>query len=368
MSLKLGIVGLPNVGKSTLFRALTKKQVDTANYPFVTIEPNIGVVPVPDTRVDELAVFSKSKKIIHAVVEFVDIAGLVKGASEGEGLGNKFLTNIKEVDAIAEVVRVFENPNIIHVHDKVEPVEDIRVIHLELILKDLETLDKRLEGIEKQVRAGEKSAPAQKELMVTLKEGLEKGLMADEVLAGVSKEALEKKEIQIILNELQLLTAKHRIFVFNASEGQVVSKWQPDAELKTALKGAEYVVLSAAVEDELNSLSPEEKKEYLNSLGLGQSGLDSLIQTGYSSLKLMTFLTTGEDETRAWTIPIASSAPRAGRAIHSDFEEKFIRADVIAYDKLLEAGSYAKARELGWVKTEGKEYIVKDGDVIEFKI
>ncbi|KKU52559.1 MAG: redox-regulated ATPase YchF [Candidatus Sungbacteria bacterium RIFCSPLOWO2_02_FULL_47_9] len=368
MSLKIGIVGLPNVGKSTLFKALTKKQVDTANYPFVTIEPNIGVVPVPDARVDTLASLSHSKKIIHAVVEFVDIAGLVKGAAEGEGLGNKFLTNIKEVDAITEVVRVFEDPNIIHVHNTIDPPEDIRIIHLELILKDLETLDRRLEGIEKQVRAGEKSAPTQKDLMVRLKENLEKGLMADEVLAEISKEELEKKEIQIILNELQLLTAKRRIFVFNASEAQITSHWQPDTALKTALKGALYVVLSASIEDELNSLAPEEKKEYLKTLGLAESGLDALIETGYKTLNLMTFLTTGEDETRAWTIPAGSTGPRAGRAIHSDFEEKFIRTEVIPFEKLVEAGSYAKARELGWVKTEGKEYVVRDGDVVEFKI
>ena len=366
--MKIGIVGLPNVGKSTLFRALTKKQVDIANYPFVTIEPNVGIVEVPDERVEKLTELSKSKKKIRAVVEFVDIAGLVKGAAAGEGLGNKFLSHIKEVDAIAEVVRVFDDQDIIHTQNRVNPEEDIKIIELELILRDLETVTKRLESIDKQIRGGDKFAPAQKEIMTRIKMALENEKTAGEALKKEQKEFLEKKEIEILLKELSLLTAKPNIFVFNGSEKQVSEKWHPKESLLNAIKNADWILLSAKTEDELNSLETEEKKEYLKTLGLQESGLDRLIKTAYKTLNLITFLTIGEDETRAWTIPFGSSAPRAGRAIHSDFEEKFIRAEVIPYDKLIEAGSYVKARELGWLKTEGKEYIVKDGDVIEFKI
>lgn len=363
MSLKIGIVGLPNVGKSTLFRALTKAQVSIDNYPFVTIEPNIGVVPVPDPRVDYLAEFSHSKKKIHAVVEFVDIAGLVKGAAEGEGLGNKFLTNIREVDAIAEVVRVFEDPDIIHVSNRVDPVEDIQIIELELILKDSETVAKRLESNAKLMKASNKLAPIHQELLEALASGLTSGKRASEIITATPRE-----EHAQLLNELELLTAKKRILAFNGSEKQIQEKWQPDENLEREIGRDSWILLSAKVEDELNSLEPSERAEYLQSLGLETSGLDRLIKTGYETLGLITFLTTGEDETRAWTIPSGSTAPRAGRAIHSDFEQKFIRADVIPYEKLAEAGSYAKARELGWIRTEGKEYIVRDGDVIEFKV
>ncbi len=373
--LKIGIVGLPNVGKSTLFRALTKKQVNIDNYPFVTIEPNIGIVEVPDERVDKLAVFSRSKKKIYAVVEFVDIAGLVKGAAEGQGLGNKFLSHIKEVDAIAEVVRVFSaeggsasgGEDIVHIYGRIDPMRDIEIIELELILKDLETVNARLATIEKDVRAGNKFAIAQKELLGELRTDLEKEARASEILEKTGLD-LASKESKIFLNELSLLTAKPRIFVLNGSESQVREKWRPSAELLQKLGDNSWLLISAKTEDELNSLSGEERKEYLKDLGLEESGLDHLIKLGYKTLNLMTFLTTGEDETRAWTIPAASTAPRAGRAIHSDFEEKFIRAEVIPYEKLLEAGSIAKARELGWLKTEGKEYIVTDGNVVEFKI
>lgn len=363
MSLKIGIVGLPNVGKSTLFKALTKKQVNIDNYPFVTIEPNVGVVEVPDVRVDRLTELSKSKKKIHAIVEFVDIAGLVKGAHQGEGLGNQFLQNIREVDAIAEVVRVFENPNVIHVSERPDPVRDIEIITLELIMKDLEIVEKRLSGIDKEIRAGKKEAAVHKEILVTLKKGLEGGREAREILAGSQRE-----DSHVLLHELSLLTAKPRIVIFNASEAQLQEKWQPDEAVQKILKKDPWVVLCAKTEDEVNSFSAGEKREYLASLGLEESGLDQLIKVGYQTLHLMTFLTTGEDETRAWTIPAGSSAPRAGRAIHSDFEEKFIRAEVIAYEKLIEAGSLARARELGWLRTEGKNYIVQDGDVVEFRI
>jgi GTP-binding protein YchF len=363
MSLKIGIVGLPNVGKSTLFRALTKKQVNIDNYPFVTIEPNVGVVEVPDERVDKLARLSHSLKVIHAVVEFVDIAGLVKGAAEGQGLGNKFLSHIREVDAIAEVVRVFEDPNIIHVESRVDPADDIQVIDLELIIKDAETVEKRLDAVARQAKSGDKAAIIQKEVLEKLGGALARGERAAEVLKNEKRE-----EVMVLLNELGLLTAKPRIIVFNASEKQIGDKWRPQPEILGQVKNDSWIVLSAKVEDELNSLAPEERTEYLKTLGVEESGLDQLIRLGYKTLNLMTFFTTGEDETRAWTIPVGSLAPRAGRAIHSDFEQKFIRAEIISYEKLVEAGSYARARELGWLRIEGKEYVVQDGDVIEFRI
>lgn len=363
MSLKIGIVGLPNVGKSTLFQALTKKQVDIANYPFVTIEPNIGVVEVPDERVEKLAELSHSAKKIHAVVEFVDIAGLVKGAAEGEGLGNKFLSHIREVDAVCEVVRVFPDPDIIHVSGTADPLADMQVIEIELILKDLETVTKRLDATAKLAKGGDKTAIIQKDMLEKLKAGLEAGQKAAAIIGRD-----ERDEVRQLLGELGLLSAKPRIIVFNASEQQVQEQWRPPADALAEIKGDPWLALSANVEDELNALSPEDKAAYLESLGLSESGLDRLIKIGYETLGLITFLTTGEDETRAWTISADSTAPRAGRAIHSDFEEKFIRAEVVAYEKLVRAGSIGRARELGWLRTEGKEYFVQDGDVIEFRI
>ena len=361
--LSIGIVGLPNVGKSTLFRALTRKQVDVANYPFVTIEPNIGVVAVPDERVGKLAEFSHSRKIVQAIVEFVDIAGLVKGAAEGQGLGNTFLSHIREVDAIAEVVRVFENPEITHVAGAPDPVSDIGVIETELMLKDLESVSKRLETIEKQAKAGDRRAVIQKEILEQLKTGLRASRRATDVLSSDANE-----EADMLRRELGLLTAKPRIIVLNASERQIKEGWQPPPELRAEMKNDPWMVLSAKVEDELNALSPAERAEYVESLGPGQSGLDRLIRIGYHTLGLITFLTTGEDETRAWTVRAGSTAPQAGRAIHTDFAEKFIRAEVIPYATLVEAGSWARARDLGWLRTEGREYVVQDGDVIEFKI
>lgn len=379
MSLKIGIVGLPNVGKSTLFRALTKQSVDIANYPFATINPNVGIVPVPDERLEKLAAMSHSLKTIPASVEFVDIAGLVKGAAEGGGLGNKFLTHIREVDAIAEVVRVFKDSEIIHVAGKADPLNDIEVLEYELILKDLETVNKRLEAVEREVKGQKKGAAEEFEDLRKAAEGLKTGhFIYSNVLKNIG-----------IVRDLQLLTAKPIIYVFNASEKQIQSrrevgtptslseedeneasgeKWQPEQTLKEKIGSSPWVVISARVEAELADLSEKERKEYLRALGVTESGLDQLIRKGYETLNLITFFTTGEDETRAWTIPKNSRAPRAGRAIHSDFEEKFIRAEVINWQKLLETGSWAKARELGWLSTEGKEYIVRDGDVIEFKI
>ena len=365
MSLRIGIVGLPNVGKSTLFRALTKKQVDIANYPFVTIEPNIGIVEVPDNRVDRLAELNHSAKKIYATVEFVDIAGLVKGAAEGEGLGNKFLTHIREVDAIAEVVRVFEEGEIIHIAGVSDPLSDIEVLEYELILKDLETVNKRLESLQKEVRSGKKGAPEELAELQKVSGELKTGRFQHSNILHLP--AGQAGNVGM-LEGLQLLTAKPFVYVFNASEKQIQEKWEPDHKLKNKIGSAQYAIISAKIEAELAELPDKEKEEYLKSLGVETDGLDLLIRVGYQTLNLITFLTTGEDETRAWTIRAGSTAPEAGRAIHSDFEEKFIRAEVISYEKLIEAGSLAKARELGWIRTEGKNYAVQDGDVTEFKI
>ncbi|MBI3630751.1 MAG: redox-regulated ATPase YchF [Candidatus Sungbacteria bacterium] len=351
--LKIGIVGLPNVGKSTLFSALTRKKVDTSNYPFCTIEPNVGVVEVPDARLTALADLSRSRKIIPAIVEFVDIAGLVKGAAQGEGLGNKFLSHIRDVDAIAEVVRVFEDPEITHVAGPLDPVSDIEILEYELILKDLESVTKRMETLQHDIRARKKGAEEEQADLKAIQAHLSSGRL----LKGGFKNASR-----------DLLTAKTIIYICNVSETQLQNHWQPEHALQAKIDGSPWIPVCAKTESELSELQDAEKAEYLGALGIAESGLDQLIRTGYAALDLITFFTTGEDETRAWTIPKGSSAPRAGRAIHSDFEEKFIRAQVIGCDKLLEAGSYERARELGWLRTEGKEYIVQDGDVIEFKI
>lgn len=354
MSLKIGIVGLPNIGKSTLFHALTEKKVDISNYPFCTIEPNIGVVPVPDQRLNDLALLSRSKKTIPAVVEFVDIAGLVKGASEGEGLGNAFLSHIREVDAIAEVVRVFEDTDITHVGGKINPISDIEVLEYELILKDLETLIKRLASLEKDARAGKKGAAEEKTILEEIKNTLESGNLLSR--SGLYSEGL------------QPLTAKPILYIFNGSEKQIAEKWEPDAALRKKISPAPYVVISAKIESELADLAEDEKQEYQAALGVKESGLTKLIRLAYETLGLITFFTTGEDETRAWTIPKNSAAPRAGRAIHSDFEEKFIRAEIIGWHDLLEAGSWARARETGRLRIEGKEYLMRDGDVAVFRV
>jgi small GTP-binding protein len=329
MSLKIGIVGLPNVGKSTLFNALTKKCVPAENYPFCTIDPSVGIVPVPDERLDALTKFSNSKKTVPAAIEFVDIAGLVAGAAKGEGLGNKFLSHIREVDAIAHVVRVFQDPSVIHVANKVEPTNDIGVINLELVLADMEVVAKRLGTIGKEVKRGDKEAMIEEGVLKKLEAVLEAGRMASD--AGLSEE--EKFKIK----SLGLITLKPMLYVVNTSEAA--------ENLEVKLPGL-YVKIDPVFE----------------------KGFDDLIKKSYELLGLMTYFTTGEDETRAWTVKIGSTAPVAGLAIHTDFKDKFIRAEVVFWKDLIDAGSYAEARAKGKVRTEGKEYVVKDGDVIEFKI
>ena len=365
MSLSIGIVGLPNVGKSTLFNALTKKSVLVANYPFATIDPSVGVVAVPDPRLQKLSEFSHSKKTVPAAVEFVDIAGLVRGASEGEGLGNQFLSHIREVDAIAQVVRIFDDTNITHVHGAVDPIEDISVINLELILADQETVSKRLNNLERDVKRNDKAAVSEAAVAEKITATLARGELAH-------KTELTPEEREIA-RSLHLLSMKPILYVLNKKAGSFNFDEQSDDRFHKLIeffesRGDSYVIVDAAVEQELSSVSGEDKDMFRREFGVVDDGIDNLIRKGYEMLGLMTYFTTGEDETRAWTIKKNSTAPIAGTAIHTDFKDKFIRAEVIEWDKLLSAGSYGKARELGQVKTEGKEYIVKDGDVIEFRI
>ncbi len=359
MPLSIGIVGLPNVGKSTLFKAVTNKQVDIQNYPFTTIEPNVGVVAVPDERVDALNLFSSSAKKLYTTIEFIDIAGLVKGAAQGEGLGNKFLANIREVDAIAQVVRAFEDKNITHVHDRIDPADDIGIINTELVMADLETVQKRLETTKKKV-ANDKTAREQ----VPVLERFIAHLQADKLIAQLTMTEHE----QPLAKELNLLTAKKFIYVINVSESQLTSGWRPDDRLLTAMAGAPYVAMCNKLELELSDVTHEEKQELLAELNLPSSGLDRLITESYRTLGLVTFLTTGLDESRAWTAHIGDPIPRASRAIHTDFERLFIRAEVINWKTLIEAGSHANARAHGLIKTVGRDYIIQDGDVVEIKI
>lgn len=352
MDLKVGIVGMPNVGKSTLFQTLTKKQVDIANYPFCTIEPNIGVVSVPDYRLDKLTEFSNSKKTISAIVEFVDIAGLVKGANEGEGLGNQFLSHIREVNAIVYVLRAFKNDNIINVLDDVDPIGAKNVLDTELILKDLDTVEKRLISLEKEAKTG--NADSKKELVVfgKLKDNLNKGIQIRDI-------DLDDKE-KICLKNYSFLTNKPCLYLLNGVDEDVDPKILSFFESNNY----PYLIIDVKTEFDVASMTREEREM----LGLQtESELDILIRRSYKLLDLITFFTTGEDETRAWTIRNGTMAPEAGGAIHSDFEHKFIKASVIDWKKLIDCGSFEKARSLGLLRSEGKEYLVKDGDVIEFK-
>jgi GTP-binding protein YchF len=369
MSLSIGIVGLPNVGKSTLFNALTKNSVPAENYPFCTIDPSVGVVPVPDERLNKLTELSKSAETIPAVVEFTDIAGLVKGAADGEGLGNKFLSNIRETDAIAEVVRIFDDPNITHVHGEIDPLSDIEVINLELILADQAVVAKRLGNVEKDAKRGDKEAVAEKAVLERILPVLEAGNLANTIDFN--------EDEQKIVKGLQLITMKPIMYVLNKkSDGNNLDQADPSSEEGKKwielveffnTTGARYVFVDAGLELEIKDLEENDKLEFRDGTGV-ETGIDDLIKSGYELLDLITYLTTGEKETRAWTTRRNSTAPEAAAAIHTDFQEKFIRAQVIETDKLLEAGSYASAREKGLVRTEGKEYIVKDGDVVEFLI
>ena len=367
MSLSIGIVGLPNVGKSTLFNALTEKGVEMANYPFCTIDPSVGVVVVPDERIDRLAEFSASAKRIPAVIEFVDIAGLVKGASEGEGLGNQFLSNIRETDAIAQVVRIFEDDDVIHVGGEINPLRDAQIINMELILADLQTLEKRLSNIERDVKRQVKEAEVEKEVLLKVKTALENEKFASQV-------ELEEKEAPFI-KSMHLLTSKPMLYLLNKKAGGRNLNEMHDTRFDELMEylninKLNYVVVDAGIEQDLAGLDVEEKAAFRLELSAEENtdGIRELIREAYSMLGLMTYFTTGEDETRGWTIKKNSTAPEAGAAIHTDFRDNFIKADIIFWEDLLSAGSYGKAREKGLIRTEGKEYIVKDGDVIEFKV
>ena len=362
--MKLGIVGLPNVGKSTLFNSITKAGAESANYPFCTIDPNVGVVAVPDERLDKLTKLYNSKSTVPAVIEFVDIAGLVKGASKGEGLGNQFLANIRECDAIIHVVRCFEDPNVIHVEGSVDPIRDIDTINLELIFADIETLDKRIARTAK-LANNDKTAKKELETLKRLKAVLEEGKMASSLEP-------EDDDEKAFIDSLYLLTTKPVIFAANVAEDDLADDGADNEYVQrvreyAASTGNGVFVISARIEEEIADLDDEEKAEYLESLGITESGLDKLIKASYDLLGLMSFLTAGEKETRAWTIKIGTKAPQAAGKIHSDFERGFIRAEVINYQELLDCGSLAAAREKGLVRSEGKDYVVQDGDTILFR-
>ena len=364
IELKLGIVGLPNVGKSTLFNSLTKAGAESANYPFCTIDPNVGVVTVPDERLALLGDFYHSKKVTPAVIEFVDIAGLVKGASKGEGLGNQFLANIREVDAIVHVVRCFEDSNVIHVDGSIDPIRDIETINLELIFSDLEILERRIAKVTKTARM-DKEAAKELDFLEKIKKWLEDGKMA------ITME-LENEDEEAWMGTYNLLTQKPVIYAANVAEDDLANDGADNSHVQAVRKYAaeqnsEIFVICAQIEEEISELDEEERKMFLEDLGLKESGLEKLVKASYHLLGLMSFLTSGEDETRAWTIKIGTKAPQAAGKIHSDFERGFIKAEVVNYQDLLDCGSYAGAREKGLVRMEGKEYVVQDGDVILFR-
>ena len=360
--MKMGIVGLPNVGKSTLFNAITKAGAECANYPFCTIEPNVGVVPVPDERLDKLAEMYNPEKVTHAVIEFVDIAGLVKGASKGEGLGNKFLSHIREVDSIVEVVRCFEDSNIVHVDGSINPLRDIETINLELIFADIEAVDKKIDNAKKKLKA-DKKYQEELDLLEKIKTTLESGKSARTI--SFTEEELE------ILKDTYLLTMKPILYIANVSENQLEDPFN-DENVKQVVEyakseNAEVVPLCVNIEEELATLEGNDKKEMLEALGLNESGLDKVIKSSYDLLGLMSFLTAGEPEVRAWTIKKGTKAPKAAGKIHSDIERGFIRAEIVSYDDLIREGSMLACKEKGLVRSEGKEYIMQDGDIVLFR-
>jgi hypothetical protein len=358
VALTIGIVGLPNVGKSTLFNALTRNTVLAANYPFATIEPNIGVVNLPDPRLDRLAEIFGSERILPATVSFVDIAGIVKGASEGEGLGNQFLANIREAQAIAQVVRAFDDPDVIHVDGKIDPASDMETINTELILADLQTLENAIPRLEKQVKI-KKADPAKLAAMQQAQAVLERG---DTVFGVAEKEKLDVEQ----LRDLSLLTAKPFIYVFNADDG-VLADPAKQQELRDLVAPADAVFLDAKLESELVELDEEEAREMLEMSGQDEAGLDKLARVGFHTLGLQTYLTAGPKESRAWTIPVGATAPQAAGVIHTDFERGFIKAEIVSFEDLDAAGSMAEAKAAGKVRMEGKDYVMRDGDVVEFR-